>query len=102
MISREDYERVESLRTQLEQTGYFSSLASFIPCHCGQCFAPPWEEMLWNIDTTPEEDSEEYFPKLYTCELCKRKAPWCFGADDEFFEFCNNCAETAKRLTNDY
>jgi hypothetical protein len=80
---------VTEIRTKLEQTGYFSSLSAFIPCHCHQCFAPPWGEMDWG---------EEY-PKIYTCELCNRKAPWCFGADDEFFEFCDDCAQTAKELT---
>ncbi len=88
------------IRSQLEQKGFFSSLASFIPCHCGQCFAPPWGEMLWHLDP-PEEGSGENFPKVYTCELCNRQAPYCFGADDEFFEFCDTCAEAAKELVLD-
>lgn len=90
---------VTEIRAKLEQKGFFSSLASFIPCHCNQCFAPPWEEMLWHLDNAPEEDSGETYPKIYTCELCNRKAPYCFGADDEYFEFCDNCSEAAKELT---
>jgi hypothetical protein len=88
---------VAEIRTKLEQTGYFSSLASFIPCHCSQCFAPPWEEMLWQSDDDLKEYRGENYPKVYTCELCKRQSPYCFGADDEFFEFCDDCSETAFR-----
>ncbi len=40
----------------------------------------------------------EQYPKIYTCELCKRSAPYCFGADDEYLDFCDDCAETAKEL----
>lgn len=90
---------VTEIRTKLEQTGYFSSLSAFIPCHCHQCFAPSWKEMLWHLDDPPDKDSGERYPKIYTCELCKRVAPYCFGADDEFFEFCDDCAQTAKELT---
>ena len=90
---------VAEIRAKLEPTGYFSSLAAFIPCRCSQCFAPPWEEMLWHLDAPPEEDSGENYPKIYTCELCNRKAPWCYGADDEFFEFCDDCYCAATQLT---
>ncbi len=89
------------IRTQLEKTGFFSNLPSFIPCHCRQCFAPPWEEMLWHLDDPPEKDSGEHYPKLYTCEMCNRSAPWCFGADDQYFEFCDDCYVAVTELTGE-
>ena len=79
------------IRAQLEQTGYFSSLSSFIPCHCHQCFAPPWEEMTWG----------EPHPKIYTCELCDRKAPYCFGAADQHYELCDDCYVAVTELTGE-
>ncbi len=39
-------------------------------CFCGEC--------------APEQ--------TFRCEECMRQVPWCFGADDEFFELCDDCA----------
>lgn len=41
-----------------------------VPCHCGEC---------------TEENTFE-------CEECHRIVPWCFGADDNYFELCDSCA----------
>ena len=41
-----------------------------VKCHCGEC-------------------SEE---ETFECEQCKRIVPWCMGADDDYFELCDECA----------
>ena len=46
-------------------------------CTCGEC----------------ESDSE----RVYTCETCHRSVPWCFGADDDMFECCDDCWSAAHR-----
>ena len=28
----------------------------------------------------------------YDCEGCKRTVPWCFGAADKYFDYCDDCA----------
>jgi len=30
--------------------------------------------------------------KRYTCPGCKRFVPWCYGASDEHFRLCDDCA----------
>ena len=27
----------------------------------------------------------------YECKGCSRTIPWCFGASDEWWEYCDNC-----------
>lgn len=27
----------------------------------------------------------------YTCAGCKRRVPWCYGADDDYPELCDDC-----------
>jgi hypothetical protein len=51
--------------------GYFNSLTSTVFCVCGNC-----------------SDEGNY----YDCGICGREIPYCNGCDDEFFDFCNECA----------
>ena len=40
----------------------------------------------------------------YVCPLCQRTVPNCFGADDDFFDLCDDCAsaqQDAKDLVID-
>lgn len=30
----------------------------------------------------------------FTCLGCKKLMPYCMGADDEYFDFCDNCTNT--------
>ncbi len=92
-----------TILTALQQKGYFSSLKKFAPCHCGQCFAPNWQEIKLiisdgDLDT---RDPEEREPKIYTCTLCDRKVPWCYGADDKYFDFCDSCFIAYEELDED-
>lgn len=32
------------------------------------------------------------FTLRYQCVGCKRRVPWCFGAADDLFELCDDCA----------
>ena len=77
----------ESLREVLEAKGYFSSQASSVACVYGD-----------------EDDSCIYLcdycieGNIYECELCKREVPYCFGASDNFFEYCDDCWFQADKL----
>ena len=42
-----------------------------VSCTCGEC-----------------EQEGNY----YICVGCKRSVPWCFGAADEYFDYCDDCA----------
>ena len=42
-----------------------------VKCFCGEC------------------DSIDNY---YECKLCKRTVPWCFGASDKYWEYCDDCA----------
>ena len=44
---------------------------SEVKCTCGEC-----------------EPENQY----YQCEGCKRIVPWCFGAADKYFDYCDDCA----------
>jgi hypothetical protein len=37
-------------------------------------------------NTCAEEDN------YYECEGCKRIVPYCFGASDRYYEYCDDCA----------
>jgi hypothetical protein len=55
---------------------YFRNLPQKVACTCGECFDP---------------EAEKY-PQTFTCEMCNRDVPWCFGQDDDYFECCDDCA----------
>ena len=57
-------------KQELEREGFFSNLAKEVKCQCGEC----------------GED------KFFSCELCNREVPYCFGAADEFEDLCDDCA----------
>jgi hypothetical protein len=63
----------DQLKTVLIQTGYFSTLSTFVECECG-------------IDH--ELDPDDW----YVCAMCKRDIPYCNGCDDGFYEYCDECA----------
>lgn len=44
---------------------------SKVKCSCGDC---------------------EIENNYYVCASCKRTLPWCFGAADEYFDYCDDCA----------
>jgi len=46
-------------------------IQSEVKCTCGEC-----------------EQENQY----YECEGCKRIVPWCFGAADKYFDYCDDCA----------
>jgi len=54
----------------LEREGFFSNLAKEVKCQCNDC-----------------EEGE-----FFTCELCSRQVPYCFGSSDEFETLCDDCA----------
>jgi hypothetical protein len=39
-------------------------------CQCGEC-----------VDLN----------NFYVCDICKRSAPYCYGADDDMFTSCDSC-----------
>ncbi len=41
-----------------------------VQCFCGQCEAEG---------------------KYYQCKGCLRECPYCFGAADEYWEYCDDC-----------
>ncbi|WP_434684047.1 hypothetical protein [Pseudanabaena minima] len=69
-----------SIREQLQATGYFASLAKSVACQC----KPNYLEHC---------DRDGLF---FTCELCLRDIPYCFGADDDHFDYCDDCASEVK------
>ena len=44
---------------------------SEVKCSCGDC---------------------ELEGNYYVCAGCKRTVPWCFGAADKYFDYCDDCA----------
>lgn len=42
-----------------------------VKCFCGEC------------------ESENNY---YECKSCNRVVPWCFGASDKYWEYCDDCA----------
>ena len=30
--------------------------------------------------------------RFFRCKGCRRTMPWCFGAGDEYFDYCDDCA----------
>jgi hypothetical protein len=77
------------VRSHLEETGYFSSLTP-IKCACGNCGAPPTEAELESEDSVAIAAGEYY--QWWECAFCGRIVPFCFGQEDELFEFCDECA----------
>lgn len=49
-----------------------------VPCQCQECW---------------EEDNH------YQCDKCLRVVPFCFGADDGFFELCDDCAYVERSMS---
>ena len=47
-----------------------------VKCFCGEC------------DGTPYEPERKYF----VCKCCGREVPYCYGASDEYYDFCDLCA----------
>ncbi len=62
----------EALRQQL----YFSSLTAEVCCTCSECLDP----------------AQDYYPQVFRCGFCDREVPWCFGQDDDYPDFCDDCA----------
>jgi len=60
-------------KEQLEKEGYFSSLPQTVDHQGGLC------------GCVTDDD-------FFTCELCQRQVPFCFGASDEFDDLCDDCA----------
>ena len=52
------------------------NLSDKVPCFCGEC------------DGTPQEPEKKYFE----CACCKRAMPYCYGASDEYYDYCDLCA----------
>jgi len=75
------------MRSLLEKTGYFSSLKP-VACACGECGDRPADAA--ELDTYDYENGDH--PNWYDCEFCGRVVPYCFGQDDDLFEFCDECA----------
>jgi len=73
------------MRSHLEKTGYFTNLTA-VKCCCGACGDTPPED----LDAFDYENGE--VPYWYECDFCKRTVPYCFGQDDDLFEFCDDCA----------
>jgi hypothetical protein len=51
--------------------------AGFPPLNCvspSHCYCKKWD-----------------FLGLYTCELCGKQQPICYGADDDQYEVCDSC-----------
>lgn len=48
-----------------------------VKCFCGEC------------------KSENNY---YECRGCSRIVPWCFGASDEWWEYCDDCYCVINRL----
>ena len=57
-------------REELQKQGFFASLSTEVLCQCKRC-------------------AEK---EVFTCELCRREVPYCFGASDEFEDLCDDCA----------
>ncbi len=74
--------RFPSIREQLQATGYFTSLARYIPCQC----KPDYVERC---------DRDKLY---FTCELCLRIVPFCFGSADDFADYCDDCAIEARGI----
>lgn len=55
---------------ELERQGFFSNLTKGVKCQCNEC----------------------NFDEFFTCQLCEREVPYCFGASDEFEDLCDDCA----------
>lgn len=45
-------------------------------CTCGEC-----------------EIEDQY----YQCDGCKRIVPWCFGAADKYFDYCDDCVSEIEK-----
>jgi hypothetical protein len=73
-----------TIRVILEAQGYFTNLPETVKCQCGECFTMP-EDIL-----------------TYECELCKRTVPYCFGCDDDLFEYCDACAVATWKVTGQW
>lgn len=35
--------------------------------------------------------------RRYTCPCCRRFVPWCFGADDDMPELCDDCRQAVSK-----
>lgn len=60
------------------QGKYFYPPTAEIPCECGEC----------GLFVDEDGDIDRY----YECAECRRDVPYCIGADDEYYDFCNDCA----------
>jgi hypothetical protein len=60
------------------QGKYFYALTAEVPCSCGEC----------GLSVDDDGDADRY----YECDECRRDVPYCFGADDDYYELCNDCA----------
>jgi hypothetical protein len=69
-----------SIREQLQASGYFASLSKSVSCRC----KPDYLEHC---------DRDGLF---FTCELCFRDVPYCFGSCDDLFDYCDDCANEVK------
>lgn len=59
---------------------YFD-LNNKVECFCGEC------------------DGEE---KLYfECKKCKRALPYCYGASDEYYDYCDLCTYILKGIKSE-
>ena len=68
----EIYARLADISTNVLQCdNLFHPVQSEVKCTCGEC-----------------ESENQY----YQCKGCKRIVPWCFGAADKYFDYCDDCA----------
>ncbi len=65
----------EPVLQKLRDRGFYTNLPQTVACTCGRCDEP--------------EDEE---PMYYECVGCRRTVPYCFGQDDELFDYCDECA----------
>ena len=71
-IDIEIYSRLANVTTKILQSDRMNySVQSEVKCTCGEC-----------------ESENQY----YQCKGCKRIVPWCFGAADKYFDYCDDCA----------
>jgi hypothetical protein len=72
---------IPTIREALEREGYFASIAKSIACQC-------------KPDFVEHCDRDRLY---FTCDLCMRDVPYCFGAGDDLFDYCDDCANEVER-----
>jgi hypothetical protein len=68
-----------SLKESLTNSHYFSSLQSVVSCQCKTCTRS----------------------QKFQCSLCDRLVPYCYGAGDNYPDYCDDCACEAEEAIAD-